>query len=569
MEEDVGLEAQAISVAVRLLDEALNLVVDALGRRVGEPMRKDLDDPLQMAMEHARDGHDGLEPAANRPAVPCVEVAPRLGDRLTGPHIPEVLLDRPGAARLELLVLELLQSQLPPLRQILQSIEPQLLAALEPIIAHRLVRPVFGDAHPVHGLVEVAHQMEGIVHNLALRIGQMRSRRFEVGLPHIHAHRFNALELLRGKRTPESVQRLGVSPLADVLDGRALQSVRARHDRHVVVSAPKALLVHAQARHRRGLLARLPASDGALLDPVGLGPTDAQELARRRNRTLQHHINRQSLEVGRKAAVLLRPRHLHGDRSMLFTLHARHLGNQDRLELAAIQMPPTARLVIMEMGPLSALRAGPHLAGALHRHLNRPAFALHHHSRDAPGMFQSENLLIQLCVLHPRSIIAPSQITRKSRKNQFKKQQDDYSDIMVKALADRLAEAFAELMHEKVRKELWGYAKSESLSNEQLIEEKYQGIRPAPGYPACPDHTEKKIIFDLLDAEKEAGIKLTESYAMYPASSVSGLYFSHPESKYFGLGKIEKDQVKEYAKRKQMELKEIERWLAPNLSYDI
>lgn len=140
---------------------------------------------------------------------------------------------------------------------------------------------------------------------------------------------------------------------------------------------------------------------------------------------------------------------------------------------------------------------------------------------------------------------------------------------MVKALADRLAEAFAELMHEKVRKELWGYAKSESLSNEQLIEEKYQGIRPAPGYPACPDHTEKKIIFDLLDAEKEAGIKLTESYAMYPASSVSGLYFSHPESKYFGLGKIEKDQVKEYAKRKQMELKEIERWLAPNLSYDI
>ena len=93
--------------------------------------------------------------------------------------------------------------------------------------------------------------------------------------------------------------------------------------------------------------------------------------------------------------------------------------------------------------------------------------------------------------------------------------------------------------------------------------------RPAPGYPACPDHTEKKIIFDLLDAEKEAGIKLTESYAMYPASSVSGLYFSHPESKYFGLGKIEKDQVKEYAKRKQMELKEIERWLAPNLSYDI
>jgi len=151
----------------------------------------------------------------------------------------------------------------------------------------------------------------------------------------------------------------------------------------------------------------------------------------------------------------------------------------------------------------------------------------------------------------------------------FKADHDDYSDIMVKALADRLAEAFAECLHEKVRREFWGYANNESPSNDEMIEEKYQGIRPAPGYPACPDHTEKKILFEILDAENQAGIKLTESYAMYPASSVSGFYFSHPDSKYFGLGKIEKDQVIEYSERKGMKLEEIERWLAPNLSYDI
>jgi len=152
---------------------------------------------------------------------------------------------------------------------------------------------------------------------------------------------------------------------------------------------------------------------------------------------------------------------------------------------------------------------------------------------------------------------------------EFKAQQDDYMEIMAKALADRLAEAFAELMHEKVRKEYWGYAKTESLNTDDLIKEDYQGIRPAPGYPACPDHTEKRIIFDLLNAEKETGIILTESYAMYPASAVSGYYFSNAESKYFGLGKIDKDQVVEYAKRKNMPLEEMERWLSPNLSYDI
>lgn len=150
----------------------------------------------------------------------------------------------------------------------------------------------------------------------------------------------------------------------------------------------------------------------------------------------------------------------------------------------------------------------------------------------------------------------------------FKKSNDDYNEIMVKALADRLAEAFAECLHAKVRRELWGYAEDEKLDNESLIKEKYQGIRPAPGYPACPDHTEKRTLFELLEAEK-VGITLTESCAMYPASSVSGYYFSHPQSKYFGLGKIEKDQVTEYAERKGMKLADVERWLAPNLSYDI
>jgi 5-methyltetrahydrofolate--homocysteine methyltransferase len=150
----------------------------------------------------------------------------------------------------------------------------------------------------------------------------------------------------------------------------------------------------------------------------------------------------------------------------------------------------------------------------------------------------------------------------------YEKQHDDYNSIMVKALADRLAEAFAELMHERVRKEYWGYAHDEILSNEDLISEKYQGIRPAPGYPACPDHTEKKRLFELLDAESQIGIQLTESYAMYPASAVSGFYFSHPESTYFALGKIAKDQVIDYAERKNMSLEEIERWLSPVLNYD-
>jgi 5-methyltetrahydrofolate--homocysteine methyltransferase len=145
---------------------------------------------------------------------------------------------------------------------------------------------------------------------------------------------------------------------------------------------------------------------------------------------------------------------------------------------------------------------------------------------------------------------------------------DDYGRIMFKALADRLAEAFAECLHERVRKELWGYAKGETLTNDDLILEKYQGIRPAPGYPAQPDHTEKATIWKLLDVEAAAGIQLTESYAMWPGAAVSGLYFAHPESHYFGVGKVERDQVEDYAKRKGWSRAEAERWLAPVLNYE-
>ena len=151
--------------------------------------------------------------------------------------------------------------------------------------------------------------------------------------------------------------------------------------------------------------------------------------------------------------------------------------------------------------------------------------------------------------------------------DKFEKDHDDYNSIMVKAIADRLAEAFAEHLHELVRKDYWGYSPDENFSSQELIKEKYVGIRPAPGYPAQPDHTEKPIIFSLLDVEKNAGIKLTESMAMYPAASVSGLYFSHPESKYFAVGKIEKDQVLDYHKRKGMSIEETEKWLSPILNY--
>ncbi len=149
----------------------------------------------------------------------------------------------------------------------------------------------------------------------------------------------------------------------------------------------------------------------------------------------------------------------------------------------------------------------------------------------------------------------------------FEKDNDDYNALMAKALADRLAEALAELTHQRARIE-WGYGQDENLSHDDLVRERYRGIRPAPGYPALPDHTEKRPLFDLLCAEKNTGITLTENFAMLPAASVSGFYFSHPESKYFAVGKIGRDQVEDYSRRKGLDLRIVERWLAPNLNYD-
>jgi 5-methyltetrahydrofolate--homocysteine methyltransferase len=148
---------------------------------------------------------------------------------------------------------------------------------------------------------------------------------------------------------------------------------------------------------------------------------------------------------------------------------------------------------------------------------------------------------------------------------EFERANDDYSSILVKALGDRLAEAFAERMHERVRKEFWGYAPEERFTNVDLIGEHYRGIRPAPGYPACPDHTAKAGLFRLLDAGRNAGMQLTESFAMLPAASVSGFYLSHPEASYFAVGKIGRDQLEDYARRSALSLEEAEKWLAPHL----
>jgi 5-methyltetrahydrofolate--homocysteine methyltransferase len=149
----------------------------------------------------------------------------------------------------------------------------------------------------------------------------------------------------------------------------------------------------------------------------------------------------------------------------------------------------------------------------------------------------------------------------------FRADHDDYNAIMAEALADRLAEAFAECLHKQVRDE-WGYGRAETWSPAELIQEKYRGIRPAAGYPACPDHTEKGQLWELLRVEAHTGMKLTESYAMWPGSSVSGLYFAHPQARYFSLGKIGRDQVEDYSRRKGMSMAEVERWLGPNLNYD-
>ncbi len=169
---------------------------------------------------------------------------------------------------------------------------------------------------------------------------------------------------------------------------------------------------------------------------------------------------------------------------------------------------------------------------------------------------------------HVGAFVVTAGIGEQERTERFKAAHDDYSAILLKVLADRLAEAFAERLHERVRREFWGYAQDEDFSNDELITEAYGGIRPAPGYPACPDHTEKRTIWNLLDAERTVGVRLTESWAMWPGASVSGLYFSHPDSRYFGVGKIERDQVEDYARRKSVSLEEAEKWLAPNLNYN-
>jgi len=154
-----------------------------------------------------------------------------------------------------------------------------------------------------------------------------------------------------------------------------------------------------------------------------------------------------------------------------------------------------------------------------------------------------------------------------AQSKRFEESGDDYNAILFKALCDRLAEAFAEHLHQRVRREFWGYAPDETAKGDDLIAEKYAGIRPAPGYPAQPDHTEKATLFRLLDVTAQTDIKLTQNFAMHPASSVSGIYFSHPDSVYFGVGKIEKDQVEDYARRKDMSVDDVERWLAPILNY--
>jgi 5-methyltetrahydrofolate--homocysteine methyltransferase len=168
---------------------------------------------------------------------------------------------------------------------------------------------------------------------------------------------------------------------------------------------------------------------------------------------------------------------------------------------------------------------------------------------------------------HIGAFAVTSGIGLKELCDSFKAKHDDYNAIMAEALADRLAEAFAECLHKRVREE-WGYGCCEKLSIDDIIHEKYRGIRPAAGYPACPDHTEKGTLWKLLDVEANTGITLTESYAMWPGSSVSGLYFAHPESRYFSIGKIDRDQVADYSSRKQMSIAEVERWLGPNLNYE-
>jgi 5-methyltetrahydrofolate--homocysteine methyltransferase len=171
------------------------------------------------------------------------------------------------------------------------------------------------------------------------------------------------------------------------------------------------------------------------------------------------------------------------------------------------------------------------------------------------------------CTINIGAFAVTSGIGLKELCDRFRAEQDDYNAIMAEAIADRLAEAFAECLHKRVRDE-WGYGREENLSIDELIHEKYRGIRPAAGYPACPDHTEKGTLWRLLNVQANTGMLITESFAMWPGSSVSGLYFAHPESRYFSLGKIDRDQVADYAERKGMSVPEVERWLGQNLNYD-
>jgi 5-methyltetrahydrofolate--homocysteine methyltransferase len=165
------------------------------------------------------------------------------------------------------------------------------------------------------------------------------------------------------------------------------------------------------------------------------------------------------------------------------------------------------------------------------------------------------------------AFVVTAGIGEDERAKAFEAAHDDYSAILFKALCDRLAESFAEHLHQRVRREFWGYAPDERLANEDLVAEKYQGIRPAPGYPACPEHSEKATLFALLDATARIGVELTENFAMWPGAAVSGFYLAHPDSQYFAVGRIERDQVEDYARRKGWTLAEAERWLAPNLAY--
>ena len=185
----------------------------------------------------------------------------------------------------------------------------------------------------------------------------------------------------------------------------------------------------------------------------------------------------------------------------------------------------------------------------------------------APRASQLSTPNTQLLPDHLGAFAVTSGFGLKELAEEFKASHDDYNAIMAEALADRFAEAFAEFLHKRVRQE-WGYGKAEQLTREQLIDEAYRGIRPAAGYPACPDHTEKGILWQLLDVERHTGMTLTESFAMWPGSSVSGLYFAHPESKYFAVGKLGRDQIIDYHVRKGMPLEEVERWLGPWLGYN-